>query len=77
MQVLKGYAVGAKFRKWIIAELSGDPDDEAEGKLRGFVEDMLSICGGRDYVFYLDAAVADRFAQEGSLRTFLQRPRGG
>jgi hypothetical protein len=68
----KGYAVGAKFRKWIAAELEGDPDDESEGKLRGFVEDMLAICGGRDYVFYLDAAVADRFAQEGSLRTFLQ-----
>lgn len=67
----KGYAIGAKFRKWIEAELhlkKGELDD----LLLGAVEDMQAICGSRDYVFFLDAAVTARFAQTGSLKTFLE-----
>ena len=32
---------------------------------------MLAICGGRDYVFFLDAAVVERFAQLESLYGYL------
>ena len=35
--------------------------EQAAGELISHVEDLLAICGGRDYVFYLDAAVVDRF----------------
>ena len=68
----KGYAVGAKFRTWLEAELHERKEEaEDEAELLGFVEDMLAICGSRDYVFFMDAAVTDRFAQESSLATFL------
>eukprot|EP00965_Chrysotila_dentata_P172484 5691659-Pleurochrysis_carterae.AAC.1 len=33
---------------------------------------MLAICGSRDYIFFTDAAVTDRFSQTGSLRTSLE-----
>ena len=35
------------------------------------MEDLLAICGGRDYIFFLDAAVVDRFAQVESLYGYL------
>lgn len=68
----KGYAVGAKFRKWLEAEEHLKAEERLEGELLGAIEDMLAICGSRDYVFFMDAAVTDRFAQEGSLLTFLE-----
>lgn len=68
----KGYAVGAKFRKWLEAEEHLKAEERLEGDLLGAIEDMLAICGSRDYVFFMDAAVTDRFAQEGSLLTFLE-----
>eukprot|EP00965_Chrysotila_dentata_P155116 5125649-Pleurochrysis_carterae.AAC.1 len=33
---------------------------------------MLAICGSRDYVFFIDAAVTERFSQTGSLRTYFE-----
>ena len=68
----KGYAIGAKFRKWLAAEEQLKAEERLEGELLGAVEDMLAICGSRDYVFFMDAAVTDRFAQIGSLFTFLE-----
>ena len=35
------------------------------------IQDLLAICGGRDYVFFLDAAVVDRFSQIESLYGYL------
>ena len=69
----KGYAIGAKFRNWLEAEQHERRKEASQTgqQLLGFVEDMLAICGSRDYVFFMDAAVADRFSQEGSLKTFL------
>lgn len=71
----KGYAIGAKFRKWIQAEEHLKEGERLQGEVLGAVEDMLAICGSRDYVFFMDAAVTDRFAQEGSLLTFLEEER--
>lgn len=68
----KGYAIGAKFRKWLEAEEHLKAEERLEGDLLGAIEDMLAICGSRDYVFFMDAAVTDRFAQAGSLLTFLE-----
>lgn len=68
----KGYAIGVKFRKWLAAEEHLKAEERLEGELLGAVEDMLAICGSRDYVFFMDAAVTDRFAQVGSLLTFLE-----
>eukprot|EP00965_Chrysotila_dentata_P017629 585862-Pleurochrysis_carterae.AAC.1 len=31
---------------------------------------MLAICGSRDYVIFICAAVTERFSQIGSLRTY-------
>eukprot|EP00965_Chrysotila_dentata_P160649 5304744-Pleurochrysis_carterae.AAC.2 len=33
---------------------------------------MLAICGFRDYVFFIDAAVTEPFSQTGSLQTYLE-----
>eukprot|EP00965_Chrysotila_dentata_P079748 2630335-Pleurochrysis_carterae.AAC.2 len=33
---------------------------------------MLAICGSRDLIFFIDAAVTERFLQTGSLRTYLE-----
>eukprot|EP00965_Chrysotila_dentata_P180473 5957420-Pleurochrysis_carterae.AAC.1 len=33
---------------------------------------MLAICGSRDYIFFIDAAVTKRFSQTCSLRTYLE-----
>eukprot|EP00965_Chrysotila_dentata_P063183 2093742-Pleurochrysis_carterae.AAC.1 len=33
---------------------------------------MLANCGSGDYVFFIDAAVTERFSQSGSLRTYLE-----
>ena len=70
----KGYAVGSKFRIWLEAE---EEERKKEAgvhgeQLLGFVEDLLAICGSRDYVFFMDAAVTERFSQDGSLKTFLE-----
>eukprot|EP00965_Chrysotila_dentata_P143246 4733386-Pleurochrysis_carterae.AAC.2 len=37
---------------------------------------MLAICGSRDYVFFIDAAVTECFSQIGSLRTYLEEEAG-
>ena len=65
----KGYAIGASFNSWLAHKLSTSLQHADE--LIGHVEDLLAICGGRDYVFFLDAAVVDRFAQQLSLHGYL------
>eukprot|EP00965_Chrysotila_dentata_P216354 6189324-Pleurochrysis_carterae.AAC.1 len=45
----KGYAIHAKFRQWLDAELHGKEKESFENELLGSVEDMLAICGSRDY----------------------------
>ena len=67
----KGYAVGAKFGKWMAAELHVKAE-ELVGEQLGHLEDLLAICGARDYVFFIDAAVAERFSQDGSLKMYLE-----
>eukprot|EP00966_Prymnesium_polylepis_P286849 6625705-Prymnesium_polylepis.1 len=57
----KGYAIGANFAQWLAHKLK--TSEQAALELIGHVEDLLAICGGRDYVFYLDAAVVERFSQ--------------
>eukprot|EP00965_Chrysotila_dentata_P173342 5722170-Pleurochrysis_carterae.AAC.1 len=52
----KGYAIGAKFRLWLDAELQGKDEEPFDNELLGCVEDMLAICGSRDYIFFIDAA---------------------
>eukprot|EP00965_Chrysotila_dentata_P176063 5813294-Pleurochrysis_carterae.AAC.1 len=52
----KGYAIGAKFRQWLDAELHSKDEEFLDNELLGPVEDMLVICGSRDYIFYIDAA---------------------
>ena len=67
----KGYAIGQKFLEWIEARLADTED--LEGELLGHSEDILAICGGRMYVFFLDAAPTERLiTQQGSLLTFLE-----
>eukprot|EP00965_Chrysotila_dentata_P134098 4434610-Pleurochrysis_carterae.AAC.1 len=34
---------------------------------------MLAICGSREYIFFIDAAVTERCSQPGSLRTYLEK----
>ena len=70
----KGYAIGSKFRIWLDAEEAAKVEEAgvAGEELLGFVEDMLAICGSRDYVFFMDAAVTNRFQQEHSLKTYLE-----
>jgi hypothetical protein len=65
----KGYAIGEKFAKWLAHKLK--TTENAAGELIGNVEDLLAICGGRDYIFFLDAAVVERFSQLESLHGFL------
>eukprot|EP00965_Chrysotila_dentata_P124668 4121898-Pleurochrysis_carterae.AAC.1 len=33
---------------------------------------MLAICGSREYVFFIDAAVTESFSQTSRLRTYLE-----
>ena len=47
----KGYAVGLKTQKWMLAEEHVSTDDLSD-ELLGHFEDMLAICGSRDYVFF-------------------------
>jgi len=68
----KGYAVGSKFRQWILTQLAAQEGDIPGDQLLGSVEDLLAICGSRDYVFFMNAAVTERFSQDGSLLTFLE-----
>ena len=65
----KGYAIGEKFAKWLAHKLK--TTEALATKLIGHLEDLLAICGGRDYIFFLDAAVVERFAQIESLYGFL------
>ena len=54
-----------------MARAQAQDDGAARGELIGHVEDLLAICGGRDYVFFLDAAVVERFSQLESLYGYL------
>ena len=67
----KGYAIGAKFRNWLEAEQHERRKEASQTgqQLLGFVEDMLAICGSRDYVFFMDAAVTDHVTHSGQLCT--------
>ena len=65
----KGYAIGENFALWLAHKLK--TTEQLAGDLIGHVEDLLAICGGRDYVFFLDAAVVDRFSQLESLYGYL------
>lgn len=67
----KGYAIGQKFLEWMESRLADMEEHTTE--LLGHSEDMLAICGSRNYVFFIDAAVTERLiSQEGSLLTYLQ-----
>lgn len=65
----KGYAIGENFAQWLAHKLR--TTEQLAGALVGHVEDLLAICGGRDYIFFLDAAVVDRFSQRESLYGYL------
>eukprot|EP00965_Chrysotila_dentata_P226354 6195355-Pleurochrysis_carterae.AAC.1 len=65
--------MGAKFRQWLDAELHGKEEESFDNELLGSVKDMLAICGSRDCIFFIDAAVTERFSQTGSLRTYLEK----
>ena len=65
----KGYAIGENFAQWLAHKLK--TTEQLAGDLLGHVEDLLAICGGRDYIFFLDAAVVDRFSQLESLYGYL------
>ena len=65
----KGYAIGANFAQWLAHKLKATERQAHE--LIDHVEDLLAICGGRDYVFFLDAAVVERFSQLESLYGYL------
>ena len=65
----KGYAIGENFAQWLAYKLK--TTEQLAGELIGHVEDLLAICGGRDYVFFLDAAVVERFSQLESLYGYL------
>ena len=70
----KGYAVGNKFAKWFAAEEASQTAEGAgaDPELKGCIEDLLAVCGSRDYVFFMDAAVTECLSQEGSLKTYLE-----
>ena len=70
----KGYAIGYKFRKWAEAQEAAQTAEGAgaDPELKGCIEDLLAVCGSRDYVFFMDAAVTERLSQEGSLKTYLE-----
>eukprot|EP00965_Chrysotila_dentata_P016295 538840-Pleurochrysis_carterae.AAC.2 len=63
----KGYAIGAKFRQWLDAELYGQEEKSFDNELLGSVEVMLTICGSRDYIFFIDAAVTERLLADRQL----------
>eukprot|EP00966_Prymnesium_polylepis_P336474 7391591-Prymnesium_polylepis.3 len=65
----KGYAIGEDFAQWLTYKLK--TTEQLAGELIGHVEDLMAICGGRDYVFFLDAAVVERFSQLESLYGYL------
>jgi len=70
----KGYAIGYKFRKWAEAQEAAQTAEGAgaDPELKGCIEDLLAVCGSRDYVFFTDAAVTERLSQEGGLETYLE-----
>jgi len=65
----KGYAIGENFAQWLAQKMS--TTERLAGELIAHVEDLLAICGGRDYVFFLDSAVVERFSQLESLYGYL------
>jgi len=65
----KGYAIGEKFAEWLEEQIGKDP--QMENDLRGSVLDLQAICGSRNYVFFLNAAVVERFAHLDQLHGFL------
>ena len=65
----KGYAIGENFAQWLAHKLK--TTERLATELIGHVEDLLAICGGRDYVFFLDASVVERFSQLESLYGYL------
>lgn len=65
----KGYAIGEAFAEWLGHKLQTTP--AVAQQLIGHVEDLLAICGGRSYVFFIDASVVERFAQFESLYGYL------
>lgn len=70
----KGYAIGQKAAEWLEAEMHALAEEQAEleGELYDHVEDVQAIRSSRNYVFFLDAPVAERLLQERSLGGFLQ-----
>jgi len=70
----KGYAIGENFAQWLEAQMGRD--EKLEGDLREFVSDLQAICGSRNYVFFLNAAVVERFAQLDQLHGFLIEEKG-
>eukprot|EP00965_Chrysotila_dentata_P022194 734297-Pleurochrysis_carterae.AAC.20 len=56
---------------WLDAEQYAK-EETIDSKLLGSVEDMLAICDSRDNIFFIDAAVTERFTQTGSLRIYLE-----
>eukprot|EP00965_Chrysotila_dentata_P002820 91641-Pleurochrysis_carterae.AAC.1 len=67
-----GYAIGTKFQQWLDAELHGKEEEYFDNELLGSVEDVLAICGSRDHIFFIKAAVTEHFSQTGSLRIYLE-----
>jgi hypothetical protein len=67
----KGYAIGENFAQWLEVQMKND-GPALEGDLRGFVSDLQAICGSRNYVFLLNAAVVERFAELNQLHGFLK-----
>ena len=65
----KGYDIGENFAQWLEAQMRCG--EQLENDLRGFVSDLQAICGSRNYVFFLNAAVVECFAQLDQLHGFL------
>ena len=66
-QVCKGYAIGENFPHNGSNTSCTPCTEQLAGELIDHVEDLLAIRGGRDYVFFFNAGVVDRFSQHESL----------
>ena len=58
---------GSRLRR-PLKQLRGRSRPRTQGLHRG----LAGVCGSRDYVFFMDAAVTERLSQEGSLKTYLE-----
>jgi hypothetical protein len=79
----KGYAIGKKYREWfearladleeVLEELEETIERRRSDLLAGHAEDLQAICGGRLFVFWIDASVTERLLTPGplSLLTYL------